>query len=218
MLLIPVKDLNGAKQRLASVLSQPERTALAEAMLADVLSVVAAWAAHPRMAVVTSYPFAAEKAREYGFEVIPDGENRGETEAIAMATRVAESGGADCTLVIPADIPLIEAGELEAIWAAAPAQGMVLVPSADGRGSNAVLRRPAGLIPLRFGNDSFVPHRAAALATGHACVVLELPGIGLDIDTPADLAALMARPTRSRAQRLLASWNAGERLAAARHA
>ena len=48
----------------------------------------------------------------------------------------------------------------------APDEGSVLVPAADGRGTNAAFRRPANLFPLRFGNDSFKPHLAAAQATG----------------------------------------------------
>ncbi len=212
MILIPVKDLRGAKQRLGEVLSQDQRTLLAEAMLADVVEAVVGWQGHPAVALVTSYPAAIKMAHECGFEVIEDRENPGETGAIAMATQVAVERGASETLVLPGDMPLLTSAELEAVYAAAPAEGVVLVPSADQRGSNAVLRRPADLIPLRFGNDSFVPHRKAAHATGKPVVVLELEGIGLDIDTPADLAALLSFPTRSRAQLLLERWNIADRV------
>ena len=78
------------------------------------------------------------------------------------------SRGIDSTLVIPADIPLIQASELEQIFAQAPDEGSVLAPAADGRGTNAAFRRPANLFPLRFGNDSFKPHLAAARDHGQA--------------------------------------------------
>lgn len=213
MILIPVKDLRGAKQRLAEVLSQEQRTLLAEAMLADVVEAVVRWKDHPPAALVTSYPPAVALARECGFETIDDPENPGETGAIAMATQVAIGRGVRETLVLPGDMPLVTSRELETVYAAAPAEGVLLVPASDGRGSNAVLRRPAGLIPLRFGNDSFIPHREAARATGKAVVVLEMEGIGLDIDTPADLASLLSVPTRSRAQLLLERWQIADRLA-----
>ena len=67
-------------------------------------------------------------------------------------------------------------------------------------------RRPAGLFPARFGNDSFEPHHAAAQATGKPCLVLSLPGIALDVDTPADVRALAAAPGETRAQRLVRQW------------
>jgi 2-phospho-L-lactate guanylyltransferase len=211
MILIPVKDLRGAKQRLSDVLSQEQRTLLAEAMLADVVSAITDWKQHPPVALVTSYPPAIELARLSGFEIIRDAENGGETGAIAMATQVVTERGARETMVVPGDMPLLTAAELAEVYAAAPAEGVLLVPSSDMRGSNAVLRRPADLIPLRFGNDSFVPHREAARATGKPVVVRQVEGIGLDIDTPADLAALLSYPTRSRAQELLERWKIAER-------
>jgi 2-phospho-L-lactate/phosphoenolpyruvate guanylyltransferase len=206
VILIPVKNLSAAKQRLALVLDQPARTALAQAMLHDVVATLSAWPARPACALVTGDPFALELARRYDFEIIPDLANPGETAAIEMATELCVSRGVDNTLVIPADIPLIQASEIEQILAHAPAEGSVLAPAADGRGTNAAFRRPANLFPLRFGNDSFRPHLAAAQATGKACVVLKLPGIAVDVDNPADLRPLLAYPGESRAQDLLRQW------------
>jgi 2-phospho-L-lactate guanylyltransferase len=214
MLLIPVKNFANSKQRLAAALTPEQRRELAIAMLEDVLAAVAAWTPRPPAALVTSDPIASSLARDHGCDVIPDDANRSESDAIELATRVVIARGCSETLVIPADIPLVTAAELARVYAAAPERGMVIVPSAEIRGSNAVLRRPADLIPLRFGNDSFQPHLAAARATGLPCVVLELHGIALDVDNPADLAALLAQPTRTRSQALLDRWNVRERLAA----
>jgi len=207
MILIPVKSLANAKQRLASILDQATRTELAKAMLCDVLETVHNWANHRDVSIVTSDPYALELAQRFGFHVIPEGLNHSETDAIEMATRVCEARGVSSTLVIPGDIPLIQVSELEEILQAAPDQGSVLVPAADGRGSNAVWRRPAGLFPLRFGNDSFKPHLAAARATKKPCVILSLPGIALDIDNPADLRQLVEAPGETHAQRLARQWD-----------
>jgi 2-phospho-L-lactate guanylyltransferase len=171
MILVPVKSLANAKQRLAAVLDQPTRTILAQAMLADVLEVLGTWVGRPEVSIVTSDPFAMELARRFEFQIIPDNTNRSQTDAIEMATRFCEARGADSTLVIPGDIPLIQAYELEKILEAAPDRGSVLVPAADGRGTNAAWRRPAGLFPLRFGNDSFKPHLTAARATQKPCEI-----------------------------------------------
>jgi 2-phospho-L-lactate guanylyltransferase len=202
VILVPVKNLGSAKQRLAGVLDQPSRTRLAQAMLHDVLATLGEWKDRPQVAIVTGDPYAVELAAGYGFEIIPDPENPGETGAIEMATRVCVERGMESTLVIPADIPLIRVWELEEIMKNAPAEGSVLVPAADGRGTNAAFRRPASLFPLRFGNDSFKPHRATAQATGKPCVVLNLPGIAVDVDNPSDLQQLISLPGETRAQRL----------------
>lgn len=200
VILVPVKNLSSAKQRLSPVLDQLARTELAQAMLHDVLTTLYGWTERPQVAVVSSDLYAVMLARNYGFEVIPDPENPGETGAIEMATRICVERGAESTLVIPADIPLIQAWELEEILNHAPEEGSVLVPAGDGRGTNAAFRRPANLFPLRFGNDSFKPHHAAAQATGQPCIVLNLPGIAVDVDNPPDLQQLMAFPGETRSQ------------------
>jgi len=207
MILIPVKNLATAKQRLASLFSQPLRTELAQAMLLDVLDAVAACSHCFNVSLVTSDPFAIDAARQFGFDVIPDNHNRSETDAIEMATKNCEARGIAYTLVIPADIPLIQSAELETILANAPDRGSLLVPAADGRGTNAAFRRPAALFPLRFGNDSFKPHLASAQASGLPCTVISLPGIGLDIDNPSDLRQLVDSPGETRSQRLARQWD-----------
>jgi 2-phospho-L-lactate/phosphoenolpyruvate guanylyltransferase len=213
VILVPIKETSLAKQRLASVLDQRSRTQLAHAMLLDVLSTLQGWKNRPTVAVVTSDPYAISVAEAYGFDLIADSENPGETGAIEMATRVCLERGEESTLVVPADIPLVEAWELDEILRCAPREGTVLVPAGDGRGTNAAFRRPANLFPLRFGNDSFKPHRAAAEAIGKPCIVLPLPGIAVDVDHPSDLQQIVSLPGETRAQRLAREWVLSGRLA-----
>jgi 2-phospho-L-lactate guanylyltransferase len=185
-------------------------------MLRDVLSALAACRHREHVALVSGDALAQRLAGQYGFGVIDDPDDPGETGAIEMATRAAIKRSAGFTLVLPADIPLITAAEVDRIFAAAPAEGTVLAPSASGRGTNAVLQRPPGLFPLRFGNDSFLPHLAAARASGKPVEVLKLAGIGVDIDEPTDFPDLLGAPGNTRAQHLLGEWRISERLGAMR--
>jgi len=210
MILVPVKNLADAKQRLSSILNPEERLTLAQAMCEDVLQALARWQSRPAVAVVTSDSFARDLAARLNFEVIAD-DNAGETSAIEMATAVCSGRGAKSTLVVPADIPLIDSLELQKIMDSAPPGGAVLVPDAAGRGTNAAWRAPGDLFPLRFGNDSFLPHLAAAKASGLPCIVLKLPGIARDVDRPEDLYELAAASGDRRSQRLVRSWNLGSR-------
>jgi 2-phospho-L-lactate/phosphoenolpyruvate guanylyltransferase len=207
MILVPIKNLSSAKQRLSPILNPEERFALAQAMCEDVLQALADWPNRPPVAVVTSDPFALALATRFNFDIIADEENGGETSAIAMATAVCRDCGAKSTLVIPADIPLLESADLQKIADAAPAQGAVLVTDAAGRGTNAAWRAPTDLFPLHFGNDSFLPHLASAKATGLPCIVLDLPSLARDVDRPEDLHELAAASGDRRAQRLVRSWN-----------
>jgi len=212
MILVPVKNLADAKQRLTSILSPDERFALAQAMCEDVLEALTRWTNRPAVAVVTSDPFVQRLAAQFEFEIITDDRNAGETDAIEKATVICLKRGAAYTLVIPADIPLIESSELETIAETAPARGCVLVPDAAGRGTNAAWRSPANLFHLRFGNDSFLPHQAAAKATGLPSVILKLPGIARDVDRPEDLLAVAAASGNRSSQRLVRGWDLEKRI------
>jgi 2-phospho-L-lactate guanylyltransferase len=161
--------------------------------------------------VVTNDSFACELAARFNFEAIAD-DNSGETNAIEVATAVCIERGAASTLVVPADIPLIDSSELQQILDSAPRRGAVLAPDAAGRGTNAAWRSPGDLFPLRFGNDSFLPHQAAAKATGLPCVVLRLPGIARDVDRPEDLREIADATGDRQSQKLIRSWNLSSRL------
>ena len=210
MILVPVKNLTNAKQRLSTLLDASSRTKLAQLMLADVLRAVADYG-EDDVSLVTSDPFALDLAKQQGFDIICDDSNVSESDAIAMATQECVSLGIHSTLVIPGDVPLIEAEDLRSIYKSAPSTGSVLVPSNDKRGSNAVFRRPPALFPLRFGNDSFMPHLAAAIATNTSCVVLSLPRIGLDVDTPEDLQQLAQAPGEKASQLLARTFASDSR-------
>jgi 2-phospho-L-lactate guanylyltransferase len=210
MILVPVKLLSDAKLRLSAILTPQERIDLARAMCTDVLQALASWTKRPPVAVVTTDSFARDLAAQFNFDVIAD-DNAGETNAIAMATAACKARGCNSTLVIPADIPLVDSAELQKIVDAAPQSGALLVPDAAGRGTNAAFRSPADLFPLRFGNDSFLPHLAAAKTTGLPCVVLQLPSIARDADRPEDLYELAAASGDRQSQRLVRSWNLAAR-------
>ncbi|HEY1360795.1 MAG TPA: 2-phospho-L-lactate guanylyltransferase [Xanthobacteraceae bacterium] len=213
--VVPVKDSREAKQRLASVLSAAQRQALALAMLEDVLAALTRVPELAGILVVSADAAAKRLARGYRARITEDAAGEGHTAAVsAAAARLAAQGLAMLTL--PADVPLVEPEDVrQAIAAHRHASsrtgcGFTIVPARNERGSNAVICSPADVVPLRFGDDSFVPHLAAAQSRGLAPQVLRLPRIALDIDTPEDLALLMEAPSAARARMLLAHWRAEE--------
>ncbi len=208
-LLIPVKSLATAKQRLGEALDQAHRTLLAEAMLRDVLTAAAGVRYRLDVFLVAGDARAQAIAAELNFGVIEDTRNESETAAIEVATEWCESHGYETTVVVPADVPLVTSAELHRVLDAAPSEGAVFVPAYDRRGSNCILRCPASIIPLRFGNDSFLPHCEAMKKTGKPLIILELPGVGLDIDNPHELELLVQCEGNTQAQRLLRSWGIG---------
>ena len=93
--------------------------------------------------------------------------------------------------------------------------GVAFVPSLSGFGTNAALLAPPDAMPLKFGEPSFANHLDSARARGLVPAVLELPGIGLDVDAPEDLRLLLGRGSHTRAGRLLLARGIAARLTAA---
>lgn len=200
--VVPVKERDHAKERLAARMPPELRRGLALAMLEDVLAALAAVPGLAGLAVVTVDFEAGRLARRYDARLLTDGARDGHTGAVAAAARLLAAEGRAGMLTLPGDIPLVTPNEIGQILAAhQPAPAFTIVPSHDEGGSNAILVSPPDAVPLRFGPDSFFPHLRAAEARGIRPTVLRLPGVALDIDNPEDLAAFARRgsPTRTRA-------------------
>jgi 2-phospho-L-lactate guanylyltransferase len=204
-LAIPVKDSAAAKQRLAPVLPADLRQALALAMLEDVLAAVAGVAGLAGRILVTTDPEAERLAARYSCECMAEGADAGHTGAVAAAAARLAREKRDTMLTLPGDIPLVRPVEITQLIAAhRAAPSFTIAPSQDERGSNAILISPPNAVPLRFGEDSFFPHLAAAEERSITPSVVRLPGIALDIDNPADLAHFARLGSPTRAGRLVA--------------
>jgi 2-phospho-L-lactate guanylyltransferase len=193
-LLLPVKDLNNAKKRLMRVLSPEERFGLAEAMLADTVRAVRGVALAEKIFVVTNYEPAMRVARENGWEILREEQQISESHSVDAASRICEDRGATALLRLPLDLPLIQSTDIDELLAEeGHAPTLVIVPSRDGTGTNAMLRTPPTLFPSHFGNGSFAKHLAEAENTNARVVVRRNHRIEMDVDDEADLRALLQR-------------------------
>lgn len=189
-LLIPIKDLTNAKQRLSPVLGPLERTALATLMLQRTLDIVTRVELADRIAVVTCYPPAMSLASGQGLEVIVEERQISESHSVDFGSKEVKRRGATAVLRLPIDLPLVTAADIDTILAADDGrEQVILVPSRDGTGTNAILRRPPDLIRSCFGPDSLEKHRTLAQEAGIPCLTIENSNIAFDVDDPADLEA-----------------------------
>jgi 2-phospho-L-lactate guanylyltransferase len=191
---VPVKEFTGAKQRLAALLTPSQREILAATMLEDVLAALTGARLLGGILLNTVEPRATAMAQRYGARVVTDGARDGHTGAVmGMARALAAEGHAMLTL--PGDIPRVTADEVDTVVASClPPPSFTIVPAHDELGSNAVLCAPPRSVPLRFGDDSYFPHLAAARRVGIEPTIVRLPGIAMDIDHPADLRMFLAAP------------------------
>jgi 2-phospho-L-lactate guanylyltransferase len=214
--LVPVKNLQQAKQRLANVLDAGERRGLFRAMLEDVLSVLSRCQGLAGVVLVTRDPEARVLAARYGARVLEEEHNRGHTAASSFGARALAQEGASGMVQLPADIPLVTPQDIDALLQAhAATPAVTLAPSRDELGTNAVVCSPPDVLPLRFGDDSFSPHLDRARALGIEPGVVHRPGLALDVDTLDDLLAFLAAPSATRAYDYLMASGIAERVVGA---
>lgn len=190
--VLPVKEFEGAKQRLSSALSSDERRLLATTMLEDVLNAVSAVRELAGTLVITVDPVATWLAGRHGARVVAEGAREGHTGAVTAAARLLAREGKAGMMTMPGDIPRLSSAEIAATLAAhQAAPAFTIVPAHDDLGSNTIVCSPPDAVPLRFGEDSFYPHLGAARKHGIEPLIVRHPGIGMDIDNPADLIAFL---------------------------
>ena len=196
-LLLPIKDLRQAKQRLSPFLTPEERFGLVQAMLADTMRAVRGVRRADKIFVVTNYPPAMQAAAEHGWELIREQQQISESVSVDAASRHCSALGVTSLLRMPLDVPLVQSNDIDELLAlefAAPA--LVIVPSRDGTGTNAILRTPPGLFPSHFGNGSFAKHCNEAQRVGARIFIRRSPRLEMDVDDEADLRALLQHDLR----------------------
>ena len=184
--VMPVKRLGAAKSRLRGAVPAARHADLALAMVRDTVTAVLAAAAVSRLLVVTDDPVAAAAVTDLGARVVPDRPAAGLNAAMRYGADQA-AGLGRYRAVLTGDLPALRAEQLDAALAAArPARGFV----ADAAGTGTVLLAvpPGEPLEPRFGPGSAAAHAAA----GARPLTGDWPGLRQDVDTPADLATVLA--------------------------
>lgn len=200
--LLPVKNPQNAKQRLHGFLPAAAREKLARLLFEQTIAALCQARGIDRVVVVASDREIAEHARRLGALVFDETVQASHSASADAACLRAIQLGAATALLVPIDVPLVTAADFERL-AATARPGLVIVPSADGTGTNALVRTPPDVIESRFGPGSFRAHLDQACSRGVPADVLRLPGLMFDIDTPEDVAELLARAPECRVSSFL---------------
>ncbi len=196
------------------MLDADERRQLSHAMLEDVVDAVSKASLLGGVLVVTCERDAMDLAETFGASVLIETTSCGLCEAVKTAGCYLDAEGHSGMMVIPGDVPLISAEEIDRVVSNhGKAPAVTLVPAWDGRGTNALLSTPADVISLHFGENSFFAHKNAALEAGLEPNVITSLGLALDLDVPGDLAALLERHSATRTAKYLEEICVSERLA-----
>jgi len=186
--VVPVKDLRGTKSRLAPILDPGARAGLTLYMMGRVI-VALREAGVEDVCVVSPDRIVLHEAQRRGAIPLAQ-ESRGLNPALDEGRRRALDLGASTLLVLPADLPLLDAEDVRAVLESAEGSSVIISPDGARSGTNALLLHPPDVLPFAFGLDSFEAHLEAARARGLEVRVCERSHLAFDLDTAGDLARL----------------------------
>jgi 2-phospho-L-lactate guanylyltransferase len=191
--LVPVKKFDSSKSRLSSVLNVDERKKLSELLLMNTISVLTKSSAISEIVIVSSDEVAMEIAKRNDAKFLRESKDHGVNAAIARADDYSSENGAEATLVIPQDLPLLMTADVNMICRKAESteRCLVICPSIRHDGSNALLRKPSRLLKTYYDEDSFNAHIRAATKVGIPIKVFLSKRIMVDLDTTEDIGILM---------------------------
>jgi 2-phospho-L-lactate guanylyltransferase len=188
--ILPVKSFREAKQRLDPSLEPGPRRLLAEAMFADVLVALRRSRSIEEIIVVSTDHRAQSIAGAYGASLL-DEDDRGHNYAATRGIRRALEAGIERVLLVPGDCPALDPAQVDELVARPiDAPSALIVPDRHGTGTNALLLTPPDVLEPSFGPGSRQRHEEGASSAGLNHEVVDVPTLGLDIDTGDDLEAL----------------------------
>jgi 2-phospho-L-lactate guanylyltransferase len=189
--IVPVKPLRRGKSRLAEVFTLEERVDLNRHLLSNTLNTLKEIPEIEHVLVVSRDQAALSLARDMGARTVQENGDPDLNLALTRATIVAKTYSTRGVLIVPSDLPLITPEDVQAMLDRGGDPPVVVVaPDRHGKGTNALLVCPAGLIEYEYGPNSFQRHCKLTQDVGARLEICELPSLALDLDIPDDLDVL----------------------------
>lgn len=188
--IVPVKPLNRAKSRLADHLQSRQRELLATSLLERTVRLLLPLPQIRGVLVISRDTKALAMAREWGAQTVQESGNPELNTALLRATQALRAWQGEAALIVPADIPLLAAEDIASVVSMGRYRNTVVIaPDRHEEGTNLLFVHPSGIIPYWFGENSFAEHQRLAREAGASVAIYRSERVGLDLDTPADLAA-----------------------------
>jgi 2-phospho-L-lactate/phosphoenolpyruvate guanylyltransferase len=186
--IVPVKRFENAKTRLSSILDLDDRIRLSSLMLEDTVKILSSVPSLTQVLIVSPDKRAEELATKHGVNFLREEKEKGVNSAVALADSYCIKKAADATVVIPQDLPLLDAFEVSRACELAENESkcIVICPSLRYDGTNMLLRKPPSVIDTFYDTDSYNMHVKAAIKLGIPIKHLFSKTVMYDIDTPED--------------------------------
>jgi 2-phospho-L-lactate/phosphoenolpyruvate guanylyltransferase len=193
--LIAIKGRTQCKSRLAGVLAPAQRLQLVRSMLDTVI-----WAARNARMVRQILIVSPERDLVPADIPVLADTGGGLNGSLSAAHLTLREFGCQEVVVLPADLPLVTATDIDELVRAGRSGGFAIAPDAAGVGTNALYIRSPQPFWFRFGPDSRRLHLEQALNMGLIPQVVQCAGLEFDVDSPDDVRNLQESVWRTRLQ------------------
>jgi|WetSurMetagenome_2_1015567.scaffolds.fasta_scaffold28421_4 2-phospho-L-lactate/phosphoenolpyruvate guanylyltransferase len=199
--VVPVKRLSDSKKRLSALLSPMERRLLVLAMLEDVLEALKSSSVDGTL-VVSEDSEMHTFAEKHGASYLSPADS-------ALNASLEESAnwclqrGAGAVLVLPADVPLVIAKDVDGLVSLGLQRASVVISPSWNGGTNALFQNPPKQVPTCFGSKSFSKHVNEARCRGVEVRVYGSGGLALDVDSVEDLKRVFEAKNQTCCKRVL---------------
>jgi 2-phospho-L-lactate guanylyltransferase len=183
--IIPVKTFSKAKTRLN--LQQTSKEEICGLMLQEVLQTISDCKLVDETVLVSKDEAALKIGRQFNTVEIFDHES-GVNDAINLADQYLSDKKFDCSVIFPQDIPIMTSSDIDSLLGfIKSAKSVIIVPSRQFNGTNALVRCPADLMKTRYDMGSYTFQMDAASTSTKNVSVALIRRIMLDIDDESDL-------------------------------
>ena len=185
--LIPVKSLQYAKSRLAKHISANQKETLVLSMLEHVIKTVKATDKELEIFIVSYDPKIIALANLLGIKCI----SKKISGLNSSLTYAAQQVNQDIPLLtLSADLPLLKSDDVLQILSLGKNNDIILAPSKEKTGTNAILVKKPLMIPYTFGRKSLMKFTTEIEQQSLSYKTYFDETIAFDIDTPDDIEKL----------------------------
>ena len=185
--IIPIKPLKLGKSRLSDILSEDKRIRLNKILLTSTLNILSGVPQIDRLVVVSFDSEALMIARGFGAVTVLESQKTNINSALQKASIVAKVLNFEKSLIIPADLPFLNAEDIiKIINIAKNPPEIVITPDLRENGTNILYINPIGAIKYKFGNGSFEKHLEQARRKNIRIKIFDCEKLAFDLDLPND--------------------------------
>ena len=160
-------------------------------MLQEVLKTISNCNLVSKIVIVSKDETALKIGRQFNAIEIFDDES-GVNNAINLADEYLSDKNFDCSVIFPQDIPIMTSSDIDALLGFIRSiNSVIIVPSRQFNGTNALVRYPVGLMQTRYDMGSYTHQMDAASTKTKNISIALIRRIMLDIDDESDLVFML---------------------------